>query len=63
MDDDDSTVPCPHCGADIYDDAEQCSACGWYLSAEDSPARPRSWWILIGAAICIVIVIAWMLGG
>ncbi len=61
--DDDSTDACPHCGEQIYDDAEQCPACGRYLSSEDAPARPRPWWILIGVAICIMIVIAWVLGG
>lgn len=63
MDDDDTTIPCPHCGADIYDDAEQCPACGHYLTDEDAPAKPQPWWILIGVSICILIVIAWMLGG
>ena len=60
-DDDDPFVPCPHCGTDIYDEAEQCPACGQYLSREDEPARPKPWWIVLGVAICLVIVILWML--
>jgi hypothetical protein len=62
-DDDDTTMPCPHCGEDVYDDAEQCPLCGQYLSREDAPAAARPWWILIGVAVCLVIVILWMLGG
>jgi hypothetical protein len=60
-DDRDATIPCPHCGAEIYDDAEQCPACGEYLSDEDAPAARRPWWILIGVAICLAIVVAWSL--
>jgi hypothetical protein len=62
-DDSEATMPCPHCGEEIYDDAEQCPACGRYLSDEDSPAQSQPWWILIGVAICILIVIAWMIAG
>ena len=61
-DDDNATIACPHCGADVYDDAEQCPACGQYLSQEDAPAKTPPWWILIGVAICLVIAILWMLG-
>ncbi len=61
--DDDTATECPHCGAAVYDDAEQCPACGMYLSTEDVPAKLPPLWIMIGAAVCILIVIAWMLGG
>jgi endogenous inhibitor of DNA gyrase (YacG/DUF329 family) len=60
--DQDATIPCPHCGEDVHDDAEQCPACGQFLSQEDAPAVSRPWWILVGVAICILIVIAWALG-
>ena len=48
------TSPCPHCGAEIYDDAERCPACGMYLSVEDSP--PEAWpaWMRIGAVLALV---------
>jgi uncharacterized protein (DUF983 family) len=61
-DEDDATIACPHCGAQIYDDTEQCPQCGKYLSEEDAPAKLPPLWILIGVAICILIVVAWMLG-
>jgi hypothetical protein len=63
MDDDDTTMPCPHCGEDVYDDAEQCPSCGQYLSREDAPATVRPWWIVIGVAVCLVIVVLWALAG
>jgi hypothetical protein len=62
MEDDNLTIACPHCGEDVYDDAEQCPACGQYQSLEDEPARAKPWWIVIGVAICLVIVILWALG-
>ena len=30
-DDRSETLPCPACGAEIYEDAEQCPACGQYV--------------------------------
>ena len=50
IDDDQSeTVPCPECGAEVYEDAVQCPVCGTYLSAESSPWHGRPiWWILLG---------------
>jgi hypothetical protein len=62
-DDEDPTIDCPHCGAEVYDDAEQCPACGRYLTEEDAPAKLPPLWILIGVVVCILIVIAWMVGG
>ena len=62
-DDQDATIDCPHCGAEIYDDTEQCPQCGKYLSDEGAPAKLPPLWILIGVAICVLIVVAWMLGG
>ena len=41
-DDDAETVPCPHCGAEVYEDAERCPRCERYLSAEDRPSPSRA---------------------
>ena len=56
-------IDCPHCGAEIYDDAERCPECAKCLSDEEAPAKLPPLWILIGVAVCILIVVAWMLGG
>lgn len=61
--DDDQTLPCPYCGEPVYDEAEQCPACGNYLSEEDAPRRPKPLWIVAGVAACIVIVICWVVLG
>ena len=45
-DDDDETLTrdCPRCGADVYEDAEQCPLCGTWLTANTSPWQGRAWW-------------------
>lgn len=54
--DDDETVPCPHCGVDVYEDAERCPSCERYLSREETPwSRPA--WIVVGVVICLAIVL------
>lgn len=59
--DEDATIPCPHCGVDIYDDAERCPECGRYLSREEVGSRqPR--WFIIAAVICLIIAILWAIG-
>lgn len=61
-DDDAETVPCPHCGADVYEDAEQCPRCGKYLSAEDRPpSRPRGW-VGVVMVLALLAAIIWVLG-
>ena len=61
-DDGPATVPCPHCGAEIIEDAEQCPKCGRYLSEEDSPSTGKSgaWWILVLLALAAAVM--WVVG-
>lgn len=60
--DDDDTIPCPHCGADVYDDAEQCPRCGMYLSAEDRPAAPRPMFVTVMLVLALVAAVMWVFG-
>jgi len=39
-DDERAVVPCPHCRAEIDEEAEQCPKCGMFISKEDC-ARAR----------------------
>jgi uncharacterized paraquat-inducible protein A len=60
--DDAETVPCPQCGADVYEDAEQCPRCGKYLSAEDAPpTRPRGW-VAIVMVLALLAAVMWVFG-
>ena len=54
------TSPCPHCGRDVYEQAERCAYCGGYLSDEDSPRR-KPWWLVVAAVVTIAgLVIHWV---
>ena len=58
-----TTLPCPACGEEIYDDAERCPQCGHYLTREDAPRSKPPVWIIVGAIVCIVIVVLWVISG
>lgn len=55
------TVACPDCGTDVYEDAEQCPACGNYIVHSSSgnvwQGRPV-WWIVIGILGIIAVILA-----
>ena len=61
-DDDEPTIPCPYCGAEIHEDSVRCPRCEHYLSTEDSPPSSKPWWIVIGAALCLYAVYRWTVG-
>ncbi|AGA24929.1 zinc ribbon domain-containing protein [Singulisphaera acidiphila] len=58
-DDDDDTIPCPHCGLSVYEEAERCLYCGHYLSVEDAPRR-YPWWFVLGFLLSMVVVLGWI---
>jgi len=39
--DDSPTIACPSCGADVFEDAEQCPSCGHWLTDAERQATPR----------------------
>ncbi|HKB05694.1 MAG TPA: zinc-ribbon domain-containing protein [Gemmataceae bacterium] len=59
--DEDETTPCPHCQAPVYEGAEQCPACGMYLSEEDAPSSGKRWWIILGAVPGLLAVYLWIM--
>lgn len=58
-DEDETTVPCPYCRQQIYEDAQRCPNCERYISAEESPSYRKPWWVLVGVAICLYVVFSW----
>ncbi len=58
---DTSTIDCPYCGEEVFDDAERCPACGNYLSTEDNDSFQPSQryfsnqplWIIITALVLV----------
>jgi hypothetical protein len=61
-DDLDHLDACPHCESAVFEDAERCPFCGYYLSREERPAR-KSWVIVSGVVVCLAIVLMWILRG
>ena len=61
-DEDEPTVPCPYCRREIHEDAQRCPYCERYISAEDAPAGPRPWWIVLGVVLCLLMVLGWLWG-
>jgi len=59
MDDDDvddsgdvDTHPCPHCGAAVYEESQQCPVCGHYIGAFPRSNYPR--WVPVAAVLVIL---------
>jgi RNA polymerase subunit RPABC4/transcription elongation factor Spt4 len=51
-------LPCPECGEDVFDDAEQCPHCGQYITFSTNPWSGRSpAWIVIGALGVIAVIV------
>ena len=51
-------VPCPKCGCDIYEEAEQCPLCGEYITHERPPLEGRpAWFLWLGLAGIIAVII------
>jgi hypothetical protein len=59
-DEDEDTLPCPYCGAAVYEDAPQCPRCGNYLSEEDERPVGKPWWLLAGVLVCLALVLWWV---
>jgi hypothetical protein len=59
---DDGTVPCPYCGAALYEDAERCPRCENYVSREDAPSRVPLW-VKVTALVCLVVAVLWAVYG
>lgn len=52
-------IPCPECGADIYEEAEQCTVCGWYVIHSASPLAGRpTWFVVIGVLGVLAVILS-----
>ncbi|MFT5301731.1 MAG: putative paraquat-inducible protein A [Mariniblastus sp.] len=59
--DDDYTVACPHCGDEIYDDAEQCPHCRQYLSASDFKKQMPTWVVVLVILTIVALMMPFLL--
>ena len=60
--DDEPTIPCPHCGAEIHEEAQRCPHCERYISEEDAPAARKPWWVVLGAILGLYAAYRWVVG-
>jgi hypothetical protein len=60
--DDDPTMPCPYCGADVYDDAVRCPACEQYLSDEERTSVNQRPWVVVTAVFLLALTLWAYLG-
>ena len=52
-------IPCPSCGVEFYEEAEQCPACGDYVVHGTSAWNDKPvWWVLIGLAGIAAVILA-----
>ncbi|GDY09824.1 hypothetical protein LBMAG52_33100 [Planctomycetia bacterium] len=60
--DGESTIICPHCGTEVYEDSPRCPSCENYLSLEDVPATVtnKPWWVLLGAGLGLLVFLRWL---
>ena len=64
--DDESDVellPCPQCGADVYEEAQQCPSCGTYITHGTNLWQGRQWWwIALGLIGTLAVILALAFG-
>jgi hypothetical protein len=62
---DGDAVPCPECGATLYDDADHCPQCGYWITEADrraaSPGSAKSKAVKIVAAVLLVMFLVSLL--
>jgi hypothetical protein len=58
--DEETTIPCPHCGEDVYDDTEQCPACGTWLVRDGRPTSGRPSLFVVGVVVALLVILTWI---
>jgi ribosomal protein L37E len=54
----DEMIQCPHCGRQIYDQAELCPHCG--MAIERAPGRVPAWTIAV-VVVMLGLILMWVL--
>lgn len=58
-DDQEITIPCPHCGRDVVEDVAMCPYCENFIAAEDRTRSSRPLWITLTIILCLIMAIGW----
>ena len=55
----DDQLPCPSCGAMVYDDTDRCPHCGdWIMPLASAAGRKSRLWI-VAAILVIIAMVIW----
>lgn len=60
------TLPCPNCGADVYEGADRCPHCRQWITSWAPPPGPadtvtiRWWWIVLAILLAVGAVVVWL---
>ena len=58
QDDHPEVLPCPSCGAEVYEETQRCPHCGeWIMPLATSARRKSRWWI-IAAVLALIAIMA-----
>jgi len=60
-DDQEITIPCPHCGRDVVEDIASCPYCGNYITDADRTKSSRPLWITLTIILCLIMAIGWVI--
>ena len=61
--DDDATIPCPACGAQVSELSDHCPSCGHWLLKQEHPKRSHvTAWVIL-ALLAAAALLAWLLLG
>lgn len=60
--DESETDACPHCGYEIYEDAERCPECGLYVSELEDSGPDKPTWVVVTAFILVAMILYWFIG-
>lgn len=57
-DDETPTVTCPHCKAEVYEEADSCPSCGEFLiDGGHAALQAKPWWFLALGLLGVVAVL------
>jgi uncharacterized OB-fold protein len=55
-----STIPCPSCGREMFEDSPRCPHCERYISDDDRSRPSYPVWVIATAVICLATALAWI---
>ena len=61
-DDEWATVPCPYCRAEIAEGSPRCPRCENWISREERPGSPKTWFWWAMMALAVACALVWLLG-